>query len=510
MLKAIDVVMVALLGCTGVFAGEDPQVVRYEDFGARGDGKTDDLAAIAKAHTFANQHGLPVRANDEATYYIGRQSTTVIVQTDTDFGKAQFVIDDRNVENRKAVIFEVCSTTQPLKPTGITSLKPGQKKISNPQLRNCVVCVTDSNTKRYIRRGLNQNNGSSQTDVFLVNDNGEIDPDTPILWNFDQMTHIAAYPVDQKPLKITGGHFTTIANAAESKYTYYARGIEIKRSNVVVDGLEHRITGEGDHGAPYRGFIYIADCANVTIRNTVFSGHKTYKTIGNAGKPVSMGSYDFSVKRALNVSFINCRQFNDIKDRTYWGIMGSNYCKNLLYDGCTFSRFDAHMGVANATIRNSTLGHMGINAIGHGTLTVENTTVYGRRFINLRNDYGSTWQGKFMIRNCTFVPSGGDPSGASLIEGRNDGMHNFGYTCTMPERITIDGLQIDDSSHPKSYEGPAVFADFDPRFNASDEKKFPYVTTRELILSDITTASGKPLRISKNPARFTDLIVRKN
>jgi len=195
-------------------------------------------------------------------------------------------------------------------------------------------------------------------------------------------------------LSITGGRFTTIANQVESKYTYYSRNIAIRRSRVVVDGLEHLITGEGEQGAPYGGFINIADCSYVTVKNSVLTGHKTYRTIGSAGKPVSMGSYDLLVNRALNVSFINCRQTNDIDDRTYWGILGSNYCKNLLYDSCAFSRFDAHKGVANATIRNSTLGHMGINAIGSGILTVENSTIRGRSIVNLRSDYGCTrrWQ----------------------------------------------------------------------------------------------------------------------
>ena len=42
--------------------------VRYSDFGAKGDGKTDDIDAIAAAHAFANQQGLPVKADDLATY----------------------------------------------------------------------------------------------------------------------------------------------------------------------------------------------------------------------------------------------------------------------------------------------------------------------------------------------------------------------------------------------------------------------------------------------------------
>jgi hypothetical protein len=483
-------------------------VVRYEAFGAQGDGNTDDIAAIAKAHAYANQHELPVKADDTATYYIGGQDNTVIIQTDTDFGAARFVIDDTDVENHQSHIFMVLSRLEPVEPKGVASLKQNQRSIDAALPQCCVVSVTDSNIKRYIRRGLNQNNGASQTDVFIVGGDGYVDVNTPILWNFDQITDIVAYPVDATPLTIKGGRFTTIANAAESKYNYYARGIAIRRSNVLVEELEHRVTGEGDHGAPYGGFINISDCANVQVRDTTLSGHKTYLTVGSGGMPVSMGSYDISVARALNVSFVNCHQFDDIKDPTRWGIMGSNYCKNLLLERCELSRFDAHQGVAGATIRDSILGHMGINAIGSGTFLVENTTVYGRSFINLRNDYGSTWQGEFSIRNCTFVPACGRPVSASLFSGSNDGQHDFGYTCYMPERITIDGLQIDDSQHPENYQGPTLFADFNPRFtDATYVEKYPYVRTREVVLNNVSTASGKPLRISMNPFMFKDVVV---
>ena len=59
--------------------------------------------------------------------------------------------------------------------------------------------------------------------------------------------------------------------------------------------------------------------------------------------------------------------------------------------------------------------------------------------VNLRNDYGSTWEGEIVIRNSVFVPAGGRPVSASLIGGRNSGNHDFGYTAYMPERITIEG-----------------------------------------------------------------------
>jgi hypothetical protein len=166
------------------------------------------------------------------------------------------------------------------------------------------------------------------------------------------------------------------------------------------------------------------------------------------------------------------------------------------------------MGVANATIRNSTLGHQGINAIGSGTFTVEKSTIYGSNLINLRSDYGSTWQGELLIRDCVFIPSGGRTANASLIGGSYSGQHDFGYICYMPERITIENLKIDDSKHPEEYQGPAIFANFNSKMtDASYLEKFPYVKTREVILKNVTTTSGKELRISNNPYMFKDVKV---
>ncbi len=482
--------------------------VSYRDFGAKGDGKTDDVKAIAAAHAYANKHGLNVKADKEATYYIGGKDHTVEIQTSTDFGNAAFIIDDTNVENRNSPVFHVSSSLESLPLDGVPTLRKNQTIIDVPLPGSGLITVTNANVRRYIRYGPNQNQGSHQTDIFLVNEEGVVDKNTPIIWDFDQVTEISFLPIDKETLTITGGHFTTIANRDESRYTYYNRGISIRRSNIVIDGLEHHVTGEGETGSPYNGFINIGNCSNVTVKNCLLTGHKTYRTIGAASVPVSMGSYDISVSRALNVTFENCSQTNDIHDPTYWGIIGSNYCKNLVYDNCIFSRFDAHMGVANATIRNSTLGHQGINAIGSGVFIVENTIVKSGSLINLRNDYGSTWQGEFIIRNCVFSPTNVASGKVRLIGGSNSGQHDFGYTCYMPERITIDNLRIEDDGHPDEYEGAAIFADFNGEMkDDSYVEKYPYVKTKEVILRNVETASGKQPRVSDNPFMFREVKV---
>ena len=484
--------------------------VTYEQFGAVGDGKADDQAAIVAAHREANKKGLPVRAGDGRTYYIGGGASVAVIKTDVDFGTAKFVIDDRELDDCRAPVFRVDPSRKSFAVKGVATLASGQRGLGVALPGPCLMEVQDNTVKQYIRYGRNQNNGTAQREVFLADASGVVDPRTPIIWDYKSVTRLRAYPVDARTLVVKGGHFTTIANQAESKYVYHARGIAVRRSNVRIEGVKHYVTGEGDHGAPYGSFVGVSFCANVTVSNCLFTAHKTYSTIGSAGKPVSMGSYDISANNAVNVSFVDCRQTTDINDRRYWGLFGSNYCKNLLYDGCEFSRFDAHMGVANATVRNSRLGYMGINAIGFGTFLVENTTVCCPNFFNLRDDYGSTWKGEFVVRNCTFVPGNGNGAQGTLVHGSSIDWHDFGYPCEMPRRIVFDGLMIDDSRHPEKYDGPRIFSAFNSKNKGPEYvEKFPYKVTEEVMLRNVTTASGKDVVLGPNKYMFRDVKIRK-
>jgi len=78
----------------------------------------------------------------------------------------------------------------------------------------------------------------------------------------------------------------------------------------------------------------------------------------------------------------------------------------------------------------------------------------------------------------------------------NDGTHNFGYDCCMPREIKIDGLYVDDSNHPKGYEGLYFFSN--PRGGDPADSPFPYARCRKLTVRGLTTASGKAPRVSSN------------
>jgi hypothetical protein len=426
----------------------------YSDYGAKGDGVTDDFDAIIAAHAAANKTGTKVIAEQGKRYYIGKAQKSVSIQTDTDWTGAEFIIDDRDIgKNGNAWldswIFEVTSAQGSVGITTVPNMKKNQAKLNLTLASKSVVVAIDNSTKRYIRRGENANSGADQTDVFIVDRNGNVDSTTPIIWDFDRISSLRAYPVDEKTLTITGGRFTTranVGNGAANSMNYMKRGIRIQRSNTVIDNIYHIITDEGTYGAPYDAFLKFENCANVTVQNTTLTGHKEYNT---------RGTYDIQANRTVNLKVLNCDQLRDIKDNTWWGVFASNYSKNIFFDEVEFSRFDAHMGVYNTTIKNSKLGHQGVSIIGGGQLLIENTEVSGSNFIYFRDDYGSTWEGELIIRDCTFSPNVNTLNGnnAQILHTENDGTWNHGYPCFMPETVTIEGFTVVDSGANSSYGG---------------------------------------------------------
>lgn len=479
--------------------------IDYESFGAVGDGVADDLPAIVAAHERANQTGQPVRARADATYHLGARALTAVIATDTDWGTSRFTIDDsrHDIENHRAPLFEVRSLLPP-EELAIERLSRDQSSLEVRPARDCHVRVESGAHRVYIRRGLNQNDGVAQHDGFVLRTDGTID--SPIDWDYPSITKVEARPIDEARLTLRGGVFTTVANAMrqEQGYNYWSRNIRILRSNTEVDGLTHYVTGETAVGHPYQGFLSVQQCADVTLRDCFVSGHKIYQTIGAAGKPVSMGSYDLSANDVVGLRLIGCRM-NHILDRTRWGVIGSNFCKNILLEDCVLSRMDTHMGVSGTyDIRRCHLGHMGLNAIGRGTLTIEGSTLWGRNLVSFRQDYGSTWEGDVVVRDCRWVPAGGDAVVPHLIGVSNDGMHDFGYPCSMPRRVTVDGLEVDDAHHPDDYEGMFLFTDPDGvRDGVTDttptaERPFPYTLCEGISLRGLRTASGKPPRLCPN------------
>lgn len=199
----IGALLFTLLACTP----QESVYVTYSEFGAAGDGVTDDLGAIIRTHDYANEHGLAVRVDEGARYYLGGKGTATI-RTDTDWGNAEFIVDDTAVDpdDRGENLFVVASDKRSHSvelPAGY-SLRAGQENVGLTFSEPCLLLPVNDDVREYIRYGKNTNDGTAQQEVLLVDKEGNVDPDTPILKDYGRVTKMTAYPADDRPITVKG------------------------------------------------------------------------------------------------------------------------------------------------------------------------------------------------------------------------------------------------------------------------------------------------------------------
>ena len=459
---------------------EKASVVHYEDYGAVGDGVTDDSLAIRTAHNVANEKGIPVLGRHGARYYIGEIDEPIIIKTETNWNGAEIIFGDENIDyqskTRSVYVFEIHSQTPPVPvevPEGFT-LKKGQKNVGMTFDSPCMLKFENSNEKIYVRYGSNANNGISKNETILVDEQGNVDPTTPVQYDYSEVTRITRMCVTDEPISVGNALATTrVYNPKahypdyENNYCYYGRGICVKRSNTTVYGIDHHIEGEdmtieidrnGDgvidkwgadksYGVPYIGFFYFNGCNNALMTDCFVQGHQAYSFYQGANRDLKnisrneMGSYDINAQDCINLKLNNVIQHENeetgevITNRfMYHGVMGSNFCRNVVMENSYVDRFDSHQGVHNVIIRNCTLG-FGILVIGGGDLIIENVyRVSGNAFIHLRMDYNSVFDGDVIMKKCRL-----GKGMANVVEGMWVSFYN-GLDHRITNSLSIDGL----------------------------------------------------------------------
>lgn len=461
--------------------------VTYLDFGAVGDGVTEDFKAIYEAHEYANENNLPVITNDDKTYYIhdteiDGEAKTVRIRTDVTWGTSKFIIDDTDIEYNEGLkrgyknLFKVISDYEEITITDPEILEKfkgvgeGTKKFELALGYPALIVVYNEDHRVYHRAGASYvargGQSSPQHEVFLIDGEGNIDESTPFMFNYDHVTKILVIRTDVKPLTIKGGIFTTkapvfkVLEGEEARVRgSYIRNISVNRSYTTVEGVEHYVEGVVSiedykankyHGVHYCGF-YTASYANdVLFKNCILTGRFSYHH----------STYEFQANHINKIRLVGCIQSNfEIDDPngnkvysmvispvthsvTYWGIGGTNFCKNMEYIDSKLSRFDAHQGLYNGKIVNSSVNFMEI--IGKGELifdrlnwcSASNEGPYNN-MAYLRGDYGSTWDGTIIYKDCTLNFS---PGNANVFYHSYTNW-NFGYECHFPNLI-IDNPKI--------------------------------------------------------------------
>ena len=99
----------AVTAVTALEASARQRFVSYEQFGAKGDGVTDDMPAIVAAHAYANEKGLSVKAKNGKTYFIGNAPLTAEIRTGHRRGRGQRVARERSAERRYRRLPSFCA-----------------------------------------------------------------------------------------------------------------------------------------------------------------------------------------------------------------------------------------------------------------------------------------------------------------------------------------------------------------------------------------------------------------
>ncbi len=489
-------------------------MVKYSDFGAVGDGKTDDYEAIKKTHEFANEGGQTVYGDNGKTYYLNNIPAAIPIKTDVNWNGAKIIIDDSNVTTSAGSqsvtgvknilvsqgVFVLEQDTEDFKATAeqlaaVNALKNAETGLVLVGLESrtgettsnigfalgypAMLTVYNKNNTNYLRYGYVDTKGSTQHEIILVDEDGNIDPSTPILHDYTDVSQIVIHRADTKPVTISNGTVESIASRINllGGYQSISRGIDIKRANVTIKNLTHIISGEIGKNQPVRvdenGLSVIAEGYSYSGGKIVDKNGKTYT--GNDIKPFTghsyggfvairnttntliegvtfqarvyyeEGTYDISAGTSNNLVFKNCNQSNFFEEdgvtvnmSKCWGVAGTNYCKNMDYINCNLTRYDAHAGVTNGKIIGGSLAVLRL--IGGGEFLVEDVTVYARNSgapFQLRSDYGASFNGTLTIKNCSIVGK----SLNSLISAPCS-YWDMGYKTFFPN-IVIDGLTAD-------------------------------------------------------------------
>ncbi len=458
--------------------------VYYSDFGARGLGKESgeaDFEAIYRAHATENslkRH--TVCADRDAQYYIGDARIggsvkTVTIKTNVDWQNAHFTIDDSHLSPLHAGdseiytknIFNVSSDYDSYTVSGaerLSAINPEGKIDPETTVIDlglgypAMIMPYDEDHKVYRRKGYASGwKGGAMHEVIIIDELGNVDPETPIMFDYATLDKIVVYRIDLTPTVIEGGHFNTVAGHQNLAYyydtdgttrlpvtdenrdtvtsagvadTYFSRGINIGRSNTTVKNVIHTVSGEftlaeqarGNLGPAYYGFFAANNASYITFDGCGVQGRRTFRVNYNGFTGSSSGTYDITAGNVNGIVYRGCIQNN------FWVTV--DYEKGEIYPA-TEDTPGAILGMDYVSLSMGQRMHWGVGGTNY-CKNIEyvdsvlsrmdaHAGVYNAKVVNTDISFISlTGNGEFIMENSRWFSTGSGVTNNSIIYLRND------------------------------------------------------------------------------------------
>ena len=412
--------------------------INYKQFGAKGDGITDDGLYIRRAHEYANSVGLPIY-NPSGEFYF-KSERYVPVRTNTNLGQTIIHVDESQTPVTQGNIYVIMSqyNQNPLSNDELTaiknSLKKGTRYIAElAKYAGSFVKVFDSSTKVGNKQGENPNSGWDMQDFFIIEEGGRIVGD--ITWDFSNITSGLVRKIDKSYLTFEGGIFLLSGNlSAASTGDPTSGGILIQRSRTIVKnqfvGLEDKVSDKPT--ASDTGFYNLQSVYDVTLENLRVLPRKYVSVNG-----VALSTYGIGGSMALKCVF---RNITSEGVSSQWGVFGASLFKDVSIDNCVLNGLDIYFHAWDISINNSKIGEKGVSLTGGGKLNIEDTTIYASVLVNFRQDYGSTWEGDIRIRGCRLaVPA----NTITSVLKFNPKSVDYGYKVYFGKSVVVEDVSLD-------------------------------------------------------------------
>ena len=346
---------------------QDVSVVYYEDFGAKGDGRTDDFFALYNAHVFANESGQTVKPSRKPplglTYYIydtrpnpekSNSTVSIPIQTTTDWQGVKFIINDEKIPTFTVQDDPVHAMNYQLGKGSIFSIIPEEEHVGfsfrdkavldsiaaaglNPDTTHInfkidgwdgdlMIVPYNSEHKVFRRRGAYntiplQSEGADMHEVIVIDKDGNVSPETPIMFEYTNIDYMIVYKLDPSTA-ITVGNATieTISSRVQNKRIdengknlfstkYIERGIYVTRSYTTVHDIEHIVSGGYTLKERANGF---ESCNYQGMFKAANANHVTFKDCKMPGRQSYDGhsSYNFNAICVNKIVLDGCIQTN--------------------------------------------------------------------------------------------------------------------------------------------------------------------------------------------------------
>jgi hypothetical protein len=396
--------------------------INVKDYGAKGDGVTDDATAIQNAANAAKtkKSTLYIPSGD---YYLGK---SISIYTSVN-SQGRFVVKNSSSTPSITIARSVAGVTVPA--SSLSGLTRGSSKITglNGYAGGTVVLKS---SEVLIRRW----QGSTESPAYTKNDasvitssDGSISPALDCTYSDKSKLTVTVYPKED-PITITGLSVKTMGDTKNYSYSVW-----VKRSNVTFKNIT--LNNTSTSGSP-EGGMYLVDCTDVTINNPVISGY-----FGSGDK--------YGICMGITANLVV--DGGNIKDVRH-GITG-RHSKNVIIRNGTYagsvSGVDNHWG-NNFLIENAVIdGNSGVSYSGTD-ITVRNCKLLNTiNVFTLRNDTPEI-MGKVLVENVT-ASSPSNYSTMYLYRATYEGMvRDYGHKLAVPT-ITIKGVRASIPSNGTLY-----------------------------------------------------------